>query len=199
MGSGIDRVGSDEDRLAHVAQRVVDGQRQRRHRRILIKPRNHHALARMRLQILGQRGQETSSARRSTRRPEASTPATPTAFANAAANAGISLARSPSRCSAFNPVVVGVDSRSHTAGSASSGVLRRSAYSRTNLWKPGKLRAGKKIRIERDDHIRLAQIVLNFSPCSAARPRNRRVVLHQLRLRIRRLHLASTAAPASAK
>ena len=86
-----------------VAERAVDRQRQRRNRRDPdTAPESPRSCPREPSNPSPARP-ETSSAHRSTHTPGASTPATPTAFANSAAKAGISLARSPSRCSAFNP------------------------------------------------------------------------------------------------
>jgi hypothetical protein len=52
----IHRLRAHKNRLAHIAQRAVDGQRQRRTDSILIEPRNHRALAGVSLQVLRQRG-----------------------------------------------------------------------------------------------------------------------------------------------
>ena len=74
---------------------------------ILLRSADDNALAAIRLQILGKRGEEFLLLA-GPRVRGALTPAAPTAWRKPAANAGTSLARRPSRCSAFMPVVVGV-------------------------------------------------------------------------------------------
>ena len=54
----VRRLRRDKHRLAHIAQSDVDSSSQLCNRPVLIQPRHHHALSRVSLQILGQRGKK---------------------------------------------------------------------------------------------------------------------------------------------
>ena len=160
LGSGIAGSVATRNRLAHIAERIVDGQRQRCNRRILIQPRKHSALAGVGLQILRQRGEKllllvgprVSGRVHARRRP----PPAPTPPQTPESRSRADPADARPSCRWWWSC-----SPPRRAGSCRFPAACAGRRSRAPAYGSPDSRARKKIRVERNDHIGLAQVVLN--------------------------------------
>ncbi len=174
-------------RLAHIAQHTVDGQRQCCNRCILIKPRQHRALARAGFQVLGQsckilllfgcpriaRDIDTCNADRLGERSGKGWH-----FAGAQTEAMLRL-----HAGGRSGTLDGVQPV-HTL----RRILAAPRVVSHQLVEPGVGRAGEKVRVERDNHVSIGQRVLCGSATLEEGARNRRIILHHPGFGVRRLH-----------